>query len=160
MTIFKVIGVFVLFLWGTEAGANERQAILAPIQQLFNGMRAGNGDMVRSAFASEATMHRAHASLRTGGTAEQFAQAVERPREEVWDEKIWDEVVMQDDKLASVWTQFAFFRGDKLSHCGVNSFQLYRFDSGWKIIYLVDTFRNADCTVPASVRAESVAHSR
>ena len=128
-----------------------RKDILKPIESLFDGMREGNGDKVRAAFGADAVMHRAHATLRAGGTAEGFAKAVETPHDEIWDEKIWDIKVQRDDKLASVWTQFAFFRGKELSHCGVNSFQLYQYDDGWKIIYLVDTFRQENCTVPESV---------
>ena len=124
----------------------EHQAIMAPIQSLFDGMREGDGDKVRAAFSPDAIFYRAHAELRAGGSAEEFAKAVEQPRDKVWNEQIWDIDIKVDDKLASVWTQFAFYLGDELRHCGVNSFQLYHFDDGWKIIYLVDTYRDKGCS--------------
>lgn len=134
-------------VWSNE---NSHSAIMSPITLLFDGMREGNGDKVRAAFANNAVMTRAHATLHEGGTPEKFAQAVEnKPENQIWDEHIWDIQIQQDDKLASVWTQFAFYLDDKLSHCGVNSFQLYKFEEGWKIIYLVDTFRQDDCNAPA-----------
>ena len=136
--------LFLLCSQATVASNSEHSAILAPIHLLFDGMRESDGDKVRLAFAESATMVRAHANLREGGSPEQFAQAVQNS-EQVWDEKIWGIEVQVDDKLASVWTQFAFYLDGNLSHCGVNSFQLYHFDAGWKIIYLVDTFRQQNC---------------
>lgn len=132
-----------------QATRSQTEEILTPINQLFDGMRESDGNKVREAFAENAVMHRAHAALKPGGTPEKFAQAVESSKDQVWDEKIWDIRVQVDDKLASVWTQFAFYLDDKLSHCGVNSFQLYHFAEGWKIIYLVDTFRKSPCEVPS-----------
>lgn len=130
---------------------SEMKEILIPIYSLFDGMRESNGDKVRAAFAENAVMHRAHGKLKAGGSAEKFAKAVESSNDKVWDEKIWDIRIQVDDKLASVWTEFAFLLDDKMSHCGVNSFQLYQFDEGWKIIYLVDTFRKDNCIVPEKI---------
>ena len=140
-----LILLFVLFSITTVADEQYHSEILQPIHTLFDGMREGDGDKVRSAFSSEAVMHRAHARLREGGSAEEFAIAVESKGDHVWDEKIWDIEVQQDDKLASVWTEFAFYLDGELSHCGVNSFQLYHFDDGWKIICLIDTFQKNGC---------------
>ena len=151
LRIFLFLATIVL-VGSASAEHPEHGEILKPIHNLFDGMREGNGGKVRNAFAENAIFYRAHATLREGGTTEAFAKAVETPREQVWDEKIWDIEVQVDDKLASVWTQFAFFVDDTLSHCGVNSFQLYQFDDGWKIIYLVDTFRKEGCEVPVSVK--------
>ncbi|HUH33176.1 MAG TPA: hypothetical protein VLZ28_04430, partial [Daejeonella sp.] len=53
--------------------------------------------------------------------------------------------VLIDDNLASVWTSYQFYIGDKFSHCGVNSFQLVKGKEGWKIVYLIDTRRKENC---------------
>ena len=147
----KIVTFISLLLLSQSAWASHHQndeSIMQPIHALFDGMREGDGDKVRSAFAEQAIFYRAHQTLRAGSSVEEFAAAVEAEREHIWDEKIWDIKVHVDDKLASVWTQFAFYLGDTFSHCGANSFQLYRFDEGWKIIYLVDTRRTEDCEVP------------
>jgi hypothetical protein len=136
-----------VFSTDTVRATEQHDAIMVPIYALFDGMREGNGDKVRASFAEDAVMVRAHATLRPGSSPEAFARAVEQS-EHVWDETIWDINIQVDDKLASVWTQFVFHLDGNLSHCGVNSFQLYKFDSGWKIIYLVDTFRQENCVSP------------
>lgn len=156
-TIKNLSSIVLCLSFALQANASEltspqQRDILKPIHMLFDGMREGNGDKVRAVFHPTAVMHRAHAKLREGGTPEKFAEAVDKPKDKVWDEKIWDIKIQRDDKLASVWTQFAFYLGDTLSHCGVNSFQLYQFEDGWKIIYLGDTFRKGNvegnCDVP------------
>jgi hypothetical protein len=53
--------------------------------------------------------------------------------------------VLIDGNLASVWTDYKFYIGEKFSHCGVNSFQLFKGDDGWKIIYIIDTRRKDNC---------------
>ncbi len=136
-----------VFSTDTVRATEQHAAIMAPIHALFDGLREGNGGKVRASFAEDAVMVRAHATLRLGSSPEAFAQALEQS-EHVWDETIWDINIQVDDKLASVWTQFVFHLDGNLSHCGVNSFQLYKFDSGWKIIYLVDTFRQENCVSP------------
>jgi hypothetical protein len=40
---------------------------------------------------------------------------------------------------------YKFYVGETFSHCGVNSFQLFKDKEGWKIIYLIDTRRKDPC---------------
>ena len=61
------------------------------------------------------------------------------------DERITFETVKVDGPLAIAWTPYNFYFKGKFSHCGVNSFQLVRFNNGWKIQYIIDTRRRAGC---------------
>lgn len=131
--------------------------IMEPINRLFSGMQKGDSAMVHSAFSAEATMVRfttdaqGNPVLRKEGI-EGFLKAVGTPHSSVWNEVIWDEQVQVDGHLAQVWTPFAFYMGNKLNHCGVDAFQLFRDKQGaWKIFYIADTHRN-DCQVPAEIR--------
>ncbi|MBE1301407.1 MAG: hypothetical protein GJ680_16085 [Alteromonadaceae bacterium] len=151
-SLLTILCCFLLLPSSVTRASTAHEDIMFPIYQLFDGMRESDGDKVRNAFFPEAVFHRAHAKFKTGGSPEQFAQAVAKATDQIWDEKIWDVEIQVNDKLASVWTQFAFYLDDKLSHCGVNSFQLYQFEDGWKIIYLVDTFQKAPCNVPEDAK--------
>ena len=148
--ILLLISTFWLMNVSAANSDEQRNAVLKPIHNLFDAMREGDAEKVLRAFAPDAIFYRAHETLRSGGTVEGFAQAVGSERDEIWDEKIWDVEVKIDDKLASVWTKFAFYRGEAFSHCGVNSFQLYHFEDGWRIVYLIDTNRKdiEDCELP------------
>lgn len=127
--------------------------VRAVITTLFDGMRAGDSSVVRSVFHESAALRRAGAQQNGQPTlgnlpADRFVAAVGQPHDEVWDEHVWDIVVQVDDRLATAWMKFAFFRGDAFSHCGVNAMQLFKTVDGWKIFSLADTGRQEDCWMP------------
>ena len=61
------------------------------------------------------------------------------------DEKIIFDVVKVDGPLSIAWTPYNFYYKGQFSHCGVNSFQLVRFNGEWKIQYIIDTRRKQGC---------------
>ena len=60
-------------------------------------------------------------------------------------EKILDYKIEIDGGMAHVWAPYEFWYNGEFSHCGVNSFQLFKDKDAWKIIYLVDSRRKEDC---------------
>ena len=125
------------------------------IESLFDGMRAGDSTVVRSVFSEGAVMGRPVKD--DGGTTrvtlrpvDRFVAAVGRPHDATWDERIGHVHIRIDGELASAWMEYEFYLGDVLHHCGVNSMQLVRFDSGWKITTLLDTDRGLDCRLQDS----------
>jgi hypothetical protein len=129
--------------------APDREAILGVTRRLFDGMRAGDSAAVRAVFHPRAAFIGA---LEREGTAsvkfedpEGFIKAVGSPHEQVWDERIRNEVLHQDGTLASVWMDYSFYLGDKFSHCGVDAFLLAREGADWKIVTLADTRRRQGC---------------
>ncbi len=132
-----------------QAPNSEREAVLAPVHQLFDGMRKGDSAAVRRAFHPEAFL--ATALMRQGkptlqvDTLDAFLRAVGTPHDEVWDERLHGEKVEIDGPLASVWTEYSFYAGGKFSHCGVDAFQLAKTPEGWRIIALTDTRRQEGC---------------
>ncbi|SEK50358.1 hypothetical protein SAMN04488008_101601 [Maribacter orientalis] len=64
-----------------------------------------------------------------------------------FEERILSYSIQIDGNMANAWTPYEFWINDKFHHCGVNSFQLFREENAWKIIYLIDTRRKSDCSV-------------
>ncbi len=60
-------------------------------------------------------------------------------------ERLLDYRIRIDGDMAHAWTPYEFYLQGAFHHCGVNSFQLFRDPEGWKIIYIIDTRRVADC---------------
>jgi hypothetical protein len=121
---------------------------------LFDAMRAGDSTAMRAALHPSATA--ATASLREGvptltreTSLDGFVQAVGTPHEDVWDERIWDAEVEVDGPLATAWMKYAFYAGETFSHCGVDAFQLFKGQDGWKIFHIADTRRQEGCETPA-----------
>ena len=130
--------------------AGDSQAVLAVVNKLFDAMRAKDTAAARSVFAPNAILLTA-ASGPDGaprlqeGQIDAFVSSLARPGVPLLDERLYDTVVHVDGNLASVWTGYDFFLGDKLSHCGVDSFVLARHADGWKILHLSDTRRREGC---------------
>ncbi|MRG45607.1 hypothetical protein GFS24_10800 [Chitinophaga sp. SYP-B3965] len=145
--------LFILLLicsYPVLAQSSEEVAVKSAIQQLFDGMKKGDSAMVKAVFAERAVLHtiqnKKDSTTTIGAlTLAQFLVAVGTPHTDVWDERITFDKILIDGSLASVWTPYRFFLNDQFSHCGVNSFQLYKTGTGWKIIYLVDTRRKDKC---------------
>tara|TARA_R110002074_G_scaffold161480_6_gene319464 strand:+ start:23655 stop:24122 length:468 start_codon:yes stop_codon:yes gene_type:complete len=62
-------------------------------------------------------------------------------------ERILNYSIQIDGNMANAWTPYEFWINNQFHHCGVNSFQLFREENRWKIIYLIDTRRKSDCSV-------------
>lgn len=128
----------------------EEAAVKTTINLLFDGMRNSDTTMLKKAFATNNTMQTivktkdGKAVVRTESLAN-FIKSVGTPHSEKYDERIVFTKILIDDNLASVWTDYQFYIGERFSHCGVNSFQLFKGDDGWKIIYLIDTRRKDNC---------------
>ena len=129
--------------------SSDHDAVMRTVKQLFDGMRAGDSAMVRSAFDSNprlvTTMVRNGVPVLNTGSVDDFIRAVGTPHAEVWDERISDEVVHIDGPLATVWMRYSFYAGSQFSHCGVNAFELFRRPDGWRITSIADTRRRERC---------------
>jgi hypothetical protein len=129
----------------------DRAAVLAVLDRLFDGMRAHDGDMVRSVFAEGAVMIGTETGDGTPRTtvrpAEGFAQTV-ADGEGLWDEPYWDPIIHIQDHLATVWTKYAFYLSGEFSHCGIDAVILGRGPDGWKIAALADSRERENCELP------------
>lgn len=142
----------VIFMFSTAlyAQPTEQDAVFSVIKKLFDGMRAGDGEAVRSVFHPSARLQTTYTGqdgrpVLKSEPVEGFVEAVGKPREQVWDERLWSIEIQVDDNLATVWTEYTFFVDNITSHCGVNAFQLFKDNEGWKIIQITDTRRRVNC---------------
>lgn len=157
--LFLLFLLLPVFLLGQSD--EELAAVKAPIQLLFDGMRAGDSSMVRRAFHPGA--HLQTAFLNRDGQpqlgdeeVENFIRAIGTPHEKIYNEQIWSYDIRIDGLLASAWTEYTFFLGDQLSHCGVNAFQLFKGADGWKISHITDTRRREGCPSEAPDEAAAI----
>ncbi|WP_412466590.1 nuclear transport factor 2 family protein [Pedobacter sp. KLB.chiD] len=149
----KGLAIFALFLLcfirNGFAQSDEESAVKKTINDLFNGMRNGDSTLTRSTFAPSALMQtivnkEGKVSIRSE-SVNSFIKFIGAPHQEKYDERIVFTKILIDGLLASVWTDYQFYLGNKFSHCGVNSFQLVKGNQGWQIVYLIDTRRKDNC---------------
>lgn len=141
---------FLPFFIQLSAQDKEDVKIERQIDKLFDGMRAGDSSSIRILFAETAiisTVQRDH-NGKTGkrsSTVEGFIRAVGTPHSEIWDEKIWSVDIKIDGDLAVAWTEYTFYLGKQMSHCGVNVFEFVNSQGDWKISAITDTRRKENC---------------
>ena len=143
------VAVLVLTSGMRTRAQDDREAVLAVVKQLFDGMRAADAEKIRAVFHPSAQLF--SSSVRNGQPqvtvepADAFVAAITRPHTEVYDERTRNEIVHIDGGFASVWAEYAFYRGSAFNHCGVDAFHLARGADGWKIVSLGDTRRTEPC---------------
>lgn len=130
-----------------EREAVERAGIESVLTTLFDGMRTRDTAAMRSVFEPNASMQ----SLRADGVGfdsiEGWLKGVaDAPADLVLDERLGDRVIQIDSNLASVWVDYTFYIGDRISHCGVNSIQLAKRGDSWRIFSVVDTRHREGCS--------------
>jgi hypothetical protein len=145
-------GLLGLSATGIQAQAGEEKAaVLAVVDRLFDGMRANDGDMVQSVFVEGASLigteGRDGAPETSYLPAEDFASTVGEATRS-WDEPYWDPIVQIHDHLATVWIKYAFYLDGTFSHCGIDALILTRTSEGWKIAALADTRESDNCELP------------
>lgn len=152
--VFLILTLFPMkMLFAQEAQENqEALAVQQVIEQLFNAMRTSDTTALRQVFHEDARLQTALQHPQTKATRlvtesiDNFIAQVGSPHPEVYDERILHYDIKIDRVMATVWTPYRFYIGDKFSHCGVNAFQLFKTtDAGWKIIQIVDTRSKEDC---------------
>ena len=144
-----LFAIFFAFIISTNAQTAE-DSVKAAVNQLFEGMKNVDPNLIRNSFADTAVLQTIARSadgkvvVRNESVAD-FASSISKQTKGALDEQIQFESVKIDGDLASVWTPYKFYFSGKLSHCGVNSFQLVRIKGAWKIQYLIDTRRRVGC---------------
>jgi len=151
LTSVITMGLAIAVQGQQDQAKGESEAVEKVILSLFDGMREADSAKVSSAFRKDVNMYTSFTSkegelMLQEGKLESFLKAVGTPHDQIWDERIWNTKILIDGGIAQVWTEYAFYRGQEFSHCGVDAFHLVKEASGqWKIVHLMDTRRKEGC---------------
>jgi hypothetical protein len=144
MYIKKIILLsFILQTFTTVA--SEKAQVLSPINNMFDAMREHDSKKFLKQFTEKAILERATKNDEVKKSdLMKFAEFIEGSKKHL-DEKLFNVKIQESGNLASAWAPFVFYLDGKLSHCGVNSFQLIKQNERWKIRYLMDNAYEGDC---------------
>ncbi|MFV9550826.1 nuclear transport factor 2 family protein [Algibacter sp. PT7-4] len=130
---------------------DENAHVKATVDTFFDGFHKGDTTIMKSVMADKVLMQTAYKNkegkdvLVTDKPNKLLEAIANRPDDQKWDERLLDYNIQVDGNMANAWTPYEFWYNGKFSHCGVNSFQLFKDGSQWKIIYLIDTRRRSSC---------------
>ena len=121
------------------AQSAEEQAVLTPIQAMFDGMSKRDAAAIKAPTLPGGTMVLMRDGKPAQMTFEAFAERVGKPGKAQIEERIHDPLVRIDNDLAVVWAPFDFLVDGKVDHCGTDLFNLVRVDGKWTIASVADT---------------------
>ena len=144
--LFFVAGTIAvgLLVPSTRAATPDEQAVLVPINAMFDGMAKRDAAAIKAPTLPGGTMVLMRDGKPAQMTFEAFADRVGKPGKTQIEERIHDPLVRIDNDLAMVWASFDFLVDGKVDHCGTDLFNLLRTDGKWLIASVADTGRK-DC---------------
>ena len=135
--------------------ATLRAEVIAVVNKLFDGMKKRDTAAMRSVFHPNAML--LSSSVRGGVPTISsdpidawISSIAKAPAGTVLDERLMNTIVHVEDGLASVWTEYELWIGERFSHCGVDAMTLGKTDAGWKMLSIADTRRRTGCRQASS----------
>lgn len=134
-----------------NAQNNEKEEVKKAVEMFFNGFHNQDSVLIKSTTSPGIIMQTIGRDKEGGSVVKTsdfntfLKSIVSIPDTTKFREKLLSYQIQVDGSMANAWTPYEFWINDKLSHCGVNSFQLHKKDGAWKIIYIIDTRRREDC---------------
>src|SRR6202000_2253128 len=110
------------------ADSAEQKAVMAPINQMFEGMSKRDAAMIKKPTLAGGVMVLMRDGKPAQMTFEDFATRVGKPGTKKIEERIHDPLVKIDTDLAVVWAPFDFLVDGKVEHYGTDLFNLVRQD--------------------------------
>lgn len=131
--------------YSQDSGA-EAKAVRHVVDQIFDAMRAGDAETIKTLVLPETPLDRIKAGQPVDhGQLADWVNWVATLKPGQADEQIFDVVVQVEGPLATVWAPFTIAINGEIKSCGVNHFTLVKLEDGWKVAYLIDTHTPEKC---------------
>ena len=138
------------------AAPADDAAVVAQVERFFGAMKAKDVAALQAILLPDA-MLTSQRVRPEGTTLARFAGqawAADIVKAPDIEERMWDPVVMRRGRIAMVWAPYEFLRDGKVTHCGVDVFDLVQGDDGgWRIAHLMWTQEPQGCAELKAARA-------
>lgn len=148
----KLLLIFLFLSFGTYAQTLEETLVKETIDDFFKAFHSKDSLAMQQVVSSTIylqTVGRDKAGeflLRTENYADLVRSITSIPDSVSFQERLTDYTIQIDEHMANAWVPYEFWLNGAFHHCGVNSFQLFKENDAWQIIYLIDTRRTEGCT--------------
>ncbi|WP_340074100.1 nuclear transport factor 2 family protein [Leptobacterium sp. I13] len=148
----RVITFLFLLICSFVFGQNSEEAeVKVTINHFFEGFHKQDSLMIKEVMGETPTMQSVGVTkekepfMRSQDFSEFLKSIVSIPKDKNFQEKLLDYKIQVDGNMAHAWTPYEFWFDGAFSHCGVNSFQLFKAKDGWKIVSIMDTRHREGC---------------
>jgi hypothetical protein len=126
--------------------ASDEQAVLVPINQLFAAMTAKDGARILAQARADGRLTGVSETGAKSSTWSEFAGGFKPGEGPALEERLVGAPAIEvDGDIAMVWSPYVFLVDGKLSHCGIDHFDLVRDAGQWKVLNITWTKRKTDC---------------
>ncbi|MCX8474472.1 MAG: nuclear transport factor 2 family protein [Sphingomonas sp.] len=129
--------------------ASEEAAVLVPINGLFAAIAKRDGQaalpFVRAEGRITGAGNRPDGSPVVNGRGWADYAGTLKPGPERYEERMPNPAIEVDGDIAMAWGDYVFLVDGKVSHCGVNHFDLVRENGAWKILNVTWSRRTTGC---------------
>lgn len=140
MKKFLTTAVSLLTMSLTMIAQDDKQSAIDVVNRLFAGMKAKSAEQIKSVFSAEGQLVAIDKPQDGKGlsktrlfTGEAFAKMISEAKGADFIETMPSPEARVSGDMAIVTGRYTFHVGDKFSHCGTNTFNLVRNETGWKI---------------------------
>lgn len=134
-----------------SAQSDDARAAVVVVEKMFDALARGDTAGMRATFVPEGRV--VQTGTREGkpfyrvNSIDDFLRSIGSAGGRKLEEKIFEVESRVEDNLAVVWSRYDFFVNGTKSHCGVDSYQLVRVGTEWKLLHIVDT-QQRPCPTP------------
>jgi hypothetical protein len=140
MKLFNTIALISLLALQLAAQTIDDKTAIAVVNQLFDGMKAKSVEQLKAVFSADGQLVAIDKPRDGKGisktrifSGEAFAKMISEAKGADFIEKMPTPEARIAGDLAIVTGRYTFHVGDKFSHCGTNTFNLVRTETGWNI---------------------------
>lgn len=134
------------------AQTEDEKAVKSVVANLFEGMQKHDSTMIRACFHPSVRMQSIGMNRKTGlveisaeNLVDGFVKQIgSLPATTQIEERVLSYEIRVDAQMATAWTPYELYVNQKRQHCGVDSFQLFKTEKGWRILTIVDTRRKCE----------------
>ena len=126
---------------------DDERDVIGAVQVMFDAIAGCDALKARAVSVPEGRLYRLvpePGAQPASSTLEQFAARLERCTNKML-ERMWTPQVRVHKGIASLWAPYDFWLDGKFSHCGIDSFELVKTATGWKITGGIYTVEREGC---------------
>lgn len=151
MKYLLLVSLFLATHSRAQSTADEKKAVIATVQALFDAMAAKDSVTARQLLlpdgASYITQQGNDSSRAIRWSHENIIIQMRNPGNQVR-ERMWHVEVLVHGRIAQLWANYDFYVNGVFKHCGIDAFTLVKEKDGWKIASGAFTIEKTGCEAP------------
>lgn len=132
----------------TATAQSAKDSVVATVNEFFRAMSAkdsaGSAAVMHPDGVMFASSQRGDSIALRRSTFASYLGSIPTMKADLL-ERMWEPTVLVHKQLATVWTAYDFHTDRKFSHCGVDVFNLVRYQGRWRIVSVAYTVEPTGC---------------